>query len=633
MRKLLLRGQLTTRLSLLCLAIGLLLSPSARAAEPTADDKPLSPAETARTMQLPDGFQCTVFAAEPDVVQPIGFTIDERGRLWVVESLTYPDWQPPTEPGQDRITILEDTNSDGQHDQKTNFYSGRNLTSVALGSDGAYVLALPELIYIPDHNHDDRPDGPPVVLLDGFSLKAKHNVANGLTWGPDGWLYGMHGILDTAYVAKPGTPKDDRTALNCSVWRYHPVHKTFEVVCHGTTNPWGLDYDQYGQFFITNCVIKHLFHVIPGGHFTRMYGQDLNPLAYELMPSVADYLHWGGGPWQSSRGGGGIHDAAGGGHAHAGCMIYQGDNWPDQYRHKLYTCNIHGRRVNSDHLAIHQSGYRAERDKDLFQVEDPWFRGLEMKSGPDGGVYLTDWNDTGECHDYTDTQVTTGRIYRITFGKPATNAINLEQSTDKELIELQTHKNDWFARTARRLLQARAHRKTVGDGSGLAKTSADLLNRKWRETQEPLHRLKFLWTLQATGLATAEHYRSAMNSDNPHLRRWGVKLAGELPAAERSKFAGDTFVQLATNDPSPIVRLELASTLQRLPLNERWAIAEQLLQHAEDAEDPNLPLLCWYGIAPLVEADRTRALKLIAVTKFAKVRQFLARRAVSVPAK
>src|SRR5262249_2628201 len=165
-----------------------------------------------------------------------------------------------------------------------------------------------------------RRDGPPEVLLDGWSLDAKHNVENGLAWGPDGWLYGLNGILATSRIGRPGAPDSERVPFNCGVWRYHPLRRVFEPVAWGTTNPWGLDFDDHGEMFMTNCVISHLWHVIPGAHYKRMFGEDFNPHLYELMESCADHLHWAGGAWQESRGGGGKHGEAGGGHAHVGAM-------------------------------------------------------------------------------------------------------------------------------------------------------------------------------------------------------------------------------------------------------------------------------------------------------------------------
>ncbi|MBV9125267.1 MAG: dehydrogenase, partial [Planctomycetes bacterium] len=273
---------------LLPLFLGVLLS-----AQPgVGQDRPLPPDVAPSHMTMPPGFHATLFAGEPDVVQPIAFTIDDRGRRWVAECYTYPDWQKEG-PGKDRILIFEDRDGDGHFDTRKVFCDHlTNVSGLQVGFGGVWVCAIPNLLFIPDRDGDDKPDGPPEVVLDGWDLQAKHNVFNSLTWGPDGWLYGCNGIMSNSKVGNPGTPDKDRVALNCGVWRYHPTRHTFEVVVSGTTNPWGLDFDDLGQGFITNCVIKHLWHVIPGAHFQRMYGQDLDPYTYGLMTSCADHIHW-----------------------------------------------------------------------------------------------------------------------------------------------------------------------------------------------------------------------------------------------------------------------------------------------------------------------------------------------------
>src|SRR5262249_52406183 len=296
-----------------------------------------------------------------------------------------------------------------------------------------------------------------------WNLKeAKHNIFNSLIWGPDGWLYGCNGIQSRSKVGRPGTPEKVRVEMNCGVWRYHPTRKVFEVVAHGTTNPFGLDYDEYGELFITNCVIKHLFHVIPGAHYDRMYGQDINPHSYALMGSIADYIHWAGGDWTTSRTGK-EHSDAGGGHAHVGAMIYLGDNFPDEYRNSLLTCNIHGNRLNRDILKRQGSGYKSERAKDFLFANAPGFRGIAVHHGPDGGVFVSDWCDTGECHNYDKADTTNGRIHKVTYGTPKVWRGDLSKLSDAELIELPRHKNKWFPRHCRRLLHERAAASTLGE--------------------------------------------------------------------------------------------------------------------------------------------------------------------------
>jgi hypothetical protein len=407
--------------------------------------------------------------------------------------------------------------------------------------------------------------------------------------------------------------------MNCGVWRYHPTRKVFEVVAHGTTNPWGLDFNADGEMFITNCVIKHVFHVVPGGHYERMFGQDITPHVYGLMPSCADHIHWGGGKWTDSRGGAGVHDKPGGGHAHAGCMIYLGDNWPAKYRGKLFTCNIHGRRVNMDVLKRHGSGYVASHGDDFLKVPDPWFRGLELKYGPDGGVYLTDWSDTGECHDYNDIHRENGRIYKITYGDVKPWKGDLAKESDSKLFDrAREFKNLWFARHGKRLIQERVASKKLNKVE-VAFLEGDLVSES-RPLFGDRPLLDYIWLFNIA--APNEH--SFLDDMNELNRVWSIRLV--LDRKETLSKNLSQLTKLARNDKSPIVRLALASGLQRLPVKDRWPIAEALVAHAEDAKDANIPLMIWYGIEPAVSADRARAIALLKKTKIPLLRQYIVRR-------
>ncbi|HWE03330.1 MAG TPA: PVC-type heme-binding CxxCH protein [Tepidisphaeraceae bacterium] len=581
-----------------------------------AADAPLPPSEAASHMTLPPGFSATLFAGEPDVVQPICMTFDDRGRLWVAECLTYPNWQQnPADEGQDRILIFEDDGT-GRFAKRTVFLDHiHNLTSIEIGFGGVWMISLPNLVFIP--MADDKPSGSPRVLLDGFdSLHARHNVANQLKWGPDGWLWGCHGIMATSSVAKPGTPDDQRTKINCGVWRFHPTKNTFEVVASGTTNPWGLDFDDYGEAFITNCVIKHLFHVIPGAHYHRMGGHDLDPYAYTLMESCADHIHWAGGDWTTSRGGA-QHSEAGGGHAHVGAMVYLGDNWPDSYRNSIFMCNLHGNRINNDLLERKGSGYVAHHGRDFLMANDTWFRGISILCGPDGGVYVSDWTDTGECHNYNAIDRTNGRIYKVTYGKPAPFNPNLAARSDAELVELQLHKNDWWVRHARRLLQERALSGQLSD------TTRPALLHILQENHDVTRQLRALWALHATGGINDKLTLELLVNPQESIRAWAIRLAVDDHAVSAPLLK--QFERLANDDPSPVVRLALASALQRLRIGDRWTIAERLMAHAQDAADPNLPLMIWYGIEALAPADPQRGAELALKAKIPLLREYLAR--------
>ncbi len=573
-----------------------------------------SPARSAERMKVPEGFRVQLVAGEPTLIKPIAATTDERGRLWVVESHSYPHWLKDKGPGKDRVLILE-RQRDGSFSCKVFLEGGVNLSGIAVGFGGVWLTSVPRLVFIPVK--DDKPAGEPVVHLDGFTLEAKHNVVNGLAWGPDGWLYGMHGILATSHIGAPGTPADKRLPLNCGVWRYQPTRHKVEAVAWGTTNPWGMDWDENGELYITNCVIKHAFHVVPGAHFVRMYGQDLNPHVYGLIESCADHIHWGGGDWTTSRGGKGGHDAPGGGHAHAGAMFYLGDTWPAQYRNRLFMGNLHGNRLNQDEPVRSRSGYVLKHREDFLFANDEWFRPLWMIPAHDGGMYVGDWHDTGECHNYDKTHPS-GRIYHVQFGAPKVAAPDLAKLSDFELVKLQSHGNEWYVRQARRLLQERAAAET------LSPRLAEALRRMARGEASTAVRLRVLWALHAIGQARPAMLGSTLLDRDEAMRIWAARLLADHEQVKQTDF--HFLVDRARHEKSPPVRLALASAMRKAPLELRGDFAVALASDEKDAADPNLPLMIWYGLEPAVAADPTRGEIVLTRARIPLLRQYVARR-------
>src|SRR5262249_43445326 len=310
----------------------------------------LPPDKAAQAMTVPEGFDVKLFAGEPDVRQPIAMCLDDRGRVWVAEAYTYPRRHPHPGPvlplkdreKGDRIIIFEDTDGDGKFDKRTVFMDGLNMVSgLEVGFGGVWIGAAPYLLFVP--TKDDRPAGPPQILLDGWGYEDTHETLNSFIWGPDGWLYGCHGVFTHSRVGKPGTPNDKRTPINAGIWRYHPTRHVFEVFAHGTSNPWGVDFDDWGQAFCEACVIPHCFHIIQNARYHRQAGNHFNSHTYADIPTIADHRHYVG---PNPHGGNNRSDSAGGGHAHCGTMIYLGGAWPEQYRNQMFMGNIHGRRIN-----------------------------------------------------------------------------------------------------------------------------------------------------------------------------------------------------------------------------------------------------------------------------------------------
>ncbi len=579
-------------------------------------------------MVVPDGFEVTLFAGEPDVRQPIGFCIDDRGRLWVAEGYEYPHHR--SEPGRDRIVIFEDTDGDGRHDERTVFFEGLNyVTGIEVGFGGTWVMSPPYFYFIPDRDHDDRPDGDPKVVLDGFGTHANaHNLANGFAWGPDGWLYGTHGRTNWSVIGKPGAKPTERERFDGGVWRYHPVRDVWEPFADGTTNPWGIDWNDYGEAFVCNCVNPHLFHVIQGAHYEPWRNRRSSQYAYERIATIADHLHYTGGGDVRAGIGSAAEDEAGGGHAHCGTMVYLGDNWPTKYRNTVFLNNIHGHRLNNDLLKRSGSGYVASHAPDLMLSRDDWYMGVTLRCGPGGVVYASDWSDTGECHSVRNTQRETGRLYRISYGRPEMKPIDVAGLPLDELVDLQAHPNDWYVRHARRVLQERA---VAGTDMAAVHERLWTLFAKSREEPDgigPAVRvpLRALWALWVTGGLSDEKLTGLLDDEDEHVRAWAVRLLCEDRHPPRK--AVERFESLAKNGTSPVVRLQLACALQRLEPKAAWPIAEALAGRAEDAEDQNLPFMLWYGVEPLVEDDRDRFVALARTTRIPLLRRHVARRLV-----
>ncbi|MCB1235625.1 MAG: c-type cytochrome [Verrucomicrobiae bacterium] len=612
--------RLRVSVCLLVLSLGPASDLPAQKVIPHTAEAPLPPAEAARTMTVPEGFTVTLFAGEPDLKQPTGFCLDDRGRLWVVENYSYPDHT--NEPAKDRVLIFEDTDGDGRHDKRTVFYDRLNYAmGIEVGFGGAWVMSPPYFYFIPDRNGDDVPDGEPEIVLDGFGNHANsHNIANGFSWGPDGWLYGTHGRTNWSTIGRPGAAESERRRFDGGVWRYHPVRKVWEPFADGTTNPWGIDWDDYGQGFVCNCVNPHLFHVIQGAHYEPWRGRESSRFAYDRIATIADHLHYVGGNDVRAGIGSEAEDLAGGGHAHCGTMVYLGDNWPAEYRGGIFMNNIHGRRVNHDVPRRSGSGYVASHAPDLMRSADPWYMGVTLRYGAAGEVYASDWSDTGECHSTRNTRKETGRLFRVAWGDLARPPVDLARLDNAALVAAQLHPNDWHVQHARRLLHERA-----AAGEDMTSVNAALLA-MFSENPEPARKLRALWALHVTGGANADFLTDQLGHESEYVRAWAVQLlceGGVPPAA-----ALDRFASMAAGDESAIVRLFLASALQRLAPENRWPIAEALVARAEDAADQNLPHLIWYGVEPLVATDAKRFAALAGRAQIPPIRGHIGRRLI-----
>ena len=583
-------------------------------------EKFLEPNEAVEAMTINDGFKVNVWASEPMITQPMAFCWDDRGRMWIAENRDYESRGDGfSNSGDSRILILEDSDQDGAADNMKVFSEGIPFpAAIAVGFDGLYLGAPPNLLFIPDKDGDDKGDMDDLeILLTGWGIRDRHETINSLHWGPDGWLYGLEGFATPSVIRKPNGkgklyghkepfPEDlleaDGVDINGGVWRYHPTKKRFEVVAHGFSNPWGVDYDSKGQLFISACVIPHLFHVIPGGIYHRQGGQHFNPYIYGDIRTIVDHRHRS---------------------AHGGARVYQSDAFPEEHHGRIFMANIHEHSILSDNLEKKGSGFVASHADNFMYANNAQFVGFSMEVGPEGGLYVLDWHDGSICGNEV-MHKETGRIYRMLPEKSLAENwegrySDLKQMSDLELAELQLSKSNWHSRRARVILQGRASNRPINQDA--QKKLKDIFNRNSNAD----YRLRGMWATHVTGGFTEDDLIKSLQDRDEYIRAWAVQMIVEDNAP--SEKALNQFLSMAQKDRSAVVRMYIAAAIQRIEENKRWPIAEALMTR-DDNDDHNIPKFIWFAFEPLVTSDPDRAIKLAKKSKISLLSEYTARRLV-----
>ncbi|HVW35791.1 MAG TPA: PVC-type heme-binding CxxCH protein, partial [Pirellulales bacterium] len=371
-----------------------------------------APREAIEKITLGAGLEAKLFASEPEIRQPILAKCDDRGRLWVIQYLQYPNpaglkrvkvdrfsrtaydripEPPPRGPqGADRITICEDTNGDGRAESFKDFISDLNLcTSLEFGDGGVYVLQAPFLLFYADRDGDDRPDGDPEVLLEGFGMEDAQSLANHLTWGPDGWLYGLNGSTTTCRIRG--------LEFQQGVWRYHPRTKAFELFCEGGGNCYGLTFDAVGRLIYSSngglC-----WHGVQGGYYEKSFGKHgplHNPYAYGWFTSV-EHSGLTGRP-------------------NTGGTIYLADAFPKQYRGAFLCGDFLGHTCSWWQVEPRGSTIKMSLGGLLMDSHDTWFGATDLCLSPEGAVYVCDFHDKRTAHPDPDANWdrSNGRVYKL----------------------------------------------------------------------------------------------------------------------------------------------------------------------------------------------------------------------------
>ncbi|HEY1065005.1 MAG TPA: PVC-type heme-binding CxxCH protein [Pirellulales bacterium] len=540
---------------------------------PRRQDKPpgpaLTPAEAIKKMTVPEGFTVECVASEPMLVNPTAFTFDDRGRMWICESFEYPRREPGK--GRDRIKILEDTDGDGAADKETIFAEGLNIPcGIAIGYGGVWVTNAPDILFLQDTNGDDKADKSEVVVT-GFGRDDTHELPNSLTWGPDGWLYGLNGVFNHSHVKQNGKDFD----FTCTLFRIHPRTREFQLWCEGTSNPWGVAFDREGSAFISACVIDHLWHLVESGYYHRQ-GGPYPPFTWKLE-SIVKHKH------QMA--------------AYCGLTYYDSDVYPEQYRQKLYMGNIHGNCLNCDSIERRGASYFATGNPDFLSANDVWFMPVSQKTGPDGCMYVLDWYDRYHCYqdanaDPEGVDRAKGRLYRIRYGNaPRRVQFDMAKLTDAELIQKLESGVSYDREVAQRLLSERATPEIQAALTKLITSEGASLRGK---------RIA-LWALIGCGEIPAETHLKLLAHGDSTIRAFAVRAAGDQPKLADSLV--EPVLKLA-DDPAIDVRLQVAIAAKKIGAHRNApgdAIPVLLHVLAKAGDDGFTPHIVWQNLHPLLE--------------------------------
>ncbi|NBO91161.1 MAG: dehydrogenase [Planctomycetia bacterium] len=524
----------------------------------------LSPAEAIKKMKVPEGFTVELVASEPDIVNPIGMTFDEKGRVWITESLEYPKRE--TGLGRDRVKVIE-IGADGKASKITTFAEGLNIPSgVAVGHGGVWVANAPDILFYKT-DAEGKAVGKPEVVVTGFGRTDTHELPNSLTWGPDGWLYGWNGVFNFSHVKYRGK----EYKFTCAIFRIHPQTRDFELFCEGTSNPWGIAINENGDFFASACVIDHLWHLTETGYYIRQGG----PYPPFTWPARSIVKH--------------KHQKA----AYCGIHYFDSDAFPESYRGKLFMGNIHGGCINVDKLQRDGATYFGTSDTDFLTANDPWFMPVVQKTGPDGSLYILDWYDRYHCYqdanrDPKGIDRLHGRLYRVRYkDTPRVQLFDLSQESDAQLIERLGSGNVYYRDIAQRLLTERlmAGKRVPGLETIVQQATAP---RK--------QRLHGLWALIGGGRLNNDLHTALLKHDDATFRAWGVRAAGnakkvDVPVAAR-------LAEMLGNEKSPDVLVQLAIANNKLNLGGVSTFLK-LLERAPG--DTLLPHVVWQNMHSLLE--------------------------------
>ena len=509
-----------------------------------------TPSEQQSGFKLPPGFQIELYASEPDIGKPINLTFDAKGRMWVTQSFEYPF---PAEPGKgsDRITILEDTDKDGKADKFTQFSDTLNIPIGILPmNDGAIAYSIPNVYRFNDNNSDGKADAKK-VLLGPFEHRDTHGMVNNFIRGYDGWIHSCHGFTNRSTVA--GGDGDSITMISGNTFRFRPDGSRVEHITHGRINPFGLAYDELGYLYSTDCHTSPLYQLIRGADYTQWGKEEAMGFAPDMKPLEREAT------------------------ALAGIAYYADVKFPKEYQSNFYIGDAVASRVYRNSFSFKGSSPVGKLEEEFVLSEDPWFRPVDVKLGPDGALYIADFYNSIIGHyevplSHPKRDKVRGRIWRITYKGEDNDVKDLMAAPLDELIK---------SLDADNLVVRMAAADQIADRIGEAAVApvSEMIGNEDIRSRAYIHGL---WILhRINGLTDEVLTKSATHSD-PVVRVHSMRILAERESLEPPFFE---LVSNALKDGDPHVKRAATELLQKFPtmLSLRLALAERALASDNDS--------------------------------------------------